>query len=437
MARTKSRSTRTRLTRRGRIFAGAGVGLFIVAFASGNRILLLGGILALILVAAALIMVRARRLQLNATRTFYPPIVEVGGRTRATVVIENVARAASSAALWYDTLPWEPGYTVPEYLPSLGAHRERFSHPRTKSNLGYSVEPPRRGVFAIGPIEVETGDPFSLATGTAVLAGTHELIVTPRITELPGKGLSIDAADGAAHIVQRAATGSEDDLMTREYRRGDALRRVHWRASARHGELMVRQEEPRNRPEARIIIDTRSDGYPDASSEAPGPGDLEPESESFEWIIGFVASMSLHLQGSGYAVSVLETAGAQLVQPRGGAVMDATPEEFLRSLAAAQLVRDDLAALPDGVQGPDGGRAPVFALVAAPSRSTVDWITRMRRPYETGTVVILGGSLLGEHDSGVPFEKAGWTCIRVSLDSRPSDVWPLVAAGSHGGVRVN
>ena len=432
MARTKSRTTRTRLTRRGRIFAGAGVGLFIVAFATGNRILLLGGLLALILVAAAFVLVRARRLQLRATRTFYPPIVEVGGRTRASVTIENLARGASSAALWYDTLPWEPGYTIPEYLPSLGAHRERFSHPRTKSNLGYSIEPPRRGVFAIGPIEVETGDPFNLATGTAVLAGTHELIVTPRLSALPGSGLSIDSGDGTAHVVQRAATGSEDDLMTREYRRGDALRRVHWRASARHGELMVRQEEPRNRPEARIIVDTRFDGYPDASSEAPGPGDTESESESFEWIIGFVASMSLHLQGSGYAVSVLETAGAQLAQPRGGAATDATPEEFLRSLAAAQLVRDDLAAIEHGAPGPDGGRAPVFAIVAEPNPATVDWITRMRRPYESGTVV-----LVGEHSSQEPFDKAGWTCIRVSLDSQPSEVWPSVAAGSHGGARVN
>lgn len=432
MARKRSRTSRTRLTLRGRIFAGAGVGLFIVAFATSNRILLLGALLALILVAAAFVGVRARRLQLHATRTFSPPIVEVGGRTRASVVIENQARGASAAALWYDTLPWDPGYTIPEYLPSLGAHRERFSHPRTKSNLGYSIDPPRRGVFAIGPIEVETGDPFSLATGTVVLAGTHELIVTPLITAFPGHGLSADAGDGTSHVVQRAATGSEDDLMTREYRRGDALRRVHWRASARHGELMVRQEEPRNRPEARIIVDTRSDGYPDASDEAPGPGDTEPESESFEWIVGFVASMALHLQGSGYAVSVLETAGAQLAQPRGGAATDATPEEFLRSLAAAQLVRDDIAALTQGAHGPDGGRATVFAIVAAPSPSTVDWITRMRRPYESGTVV-----LVGDEGSADLFELAGWTCIRVSTDANPVGVWPLVAAGSQGVARVD
>ena len=437
MARKSSRTSRTRLTRRGRIFAGAGVGLLIVALATGNRILLLGALLALILVIVAFAMVRVRRLQLTASRTFYPPIVEAGGRTRAAVVIENLASGASSAALWYDTLPWYPGYTNPEYLPSLGAHRERFSSPRTRSNLGYTLEPPRRGVFEIGPIEVETGDPFSLATGTAVLAGTHELIVTPFIAEFPGRGLSTDSGDGTSHVVQRAATGSEDDLMTREYRRGDALRRVHWRASARHGELMVRQEEPRNRPEARIVVDTRSDGYHDASSEPPGPGDMEPESESFEWVIGFVASMSLHLQGSGYAVSVLETAGAQLAQPRGGAATDATPEEFLRSLAAAQLVRDDFAAMPHDAHGPDSGRAPVFAIVSVPSTTTAEWITRMRRPYETGTVVIVGGGLLDEHDSTAVFEKAGWTCVRVSTDSRPSDVWPLIVAGSRGGARVD
>jgi len=432
MAKGKGRSSRTRLTRRGRIFAGAGVGLLIVAFATGNRILLLGALLALILVIVAFAMVRMRRLQLKATRTFFPPIVEAGGRTRAAVVIENLAHGESSAALWYDTLPWYPGYTTPDYLPSLGAHRDRFTHPRTRSNLGYSIEPPRRGVFAIGPIEVETGDPFSLATGTAVVAGTQELIVTPALTDFPGRGLSADAGDGTSQIVQRAATGSEDDLMTREYRRGDALRRVHWRASARHGELMVRQEEPRTRPEARIIVDMRSDGYLDASTDAPGPGDMEPESETFEWIIGFVASMALHLRGSGYAVSVLETAGAQLAQPRGGAARDATPEEFLRSLAAAQLVRDDFAAMPPDVHGQDGGRAPVFALVSSPSDATVDWIARTRHPYETGTVV-----MVGSRGSAEVFEKAGWTCVRVGLDARPADVWTTVAASSRGGARVD
>ena len=50
--------------------------------------------------------------------------------------------------------------------------------------------------------------------------------------------------------------------MTREYRHGDPMRRVHWAATARHGSLMVRQEESVTTPEATIILDQRLSAYP-------------------------------------------------------------------------------------------------------------------------------------------------------------------------------
>ena len=50
--------------------------------------------------------------------------------------------------------------------------------------------------------------------------------------------------------------------MTREYRHGDPMRRVHWAATARHGELMVRQEESVTTPEATIILDQRLAAFP-------------------------------------------------------------------------------------------------------------------------------------------------------------------------------
>ncbi|MEJ1229582.1 MAG: DUF58 domain-containing protein [Galbitalea sp.] len=85
--------------------------------------------------------------------------------------------------------------------------------------------------------------------------------------------------------------------MTREYRTGDALRRVHWRASARHGELMVRQEEQRSYPEARIILDTRTDGYGGTISS------FEFHDSGFtwfEWAITMVASIGVHLHPLGF-----------------------------------------------------------------------------------------------------------------------------------------
>ena len=50
----------------------------------------------------------------------------------------------------------------------------------------------------------------------------------------------------------------EDDVIPRAYRDGDELRRVHWRSTARYGELMVRREEQRWRNRATVLLDSRS-----------------------------------------------------------------------------------------------------------------------------------------------------------------------------------
>src|SRR5690606_18569135 len=125
----------------------------------------------------------------------------------------------------------------------------------------------RRGLYAIGPFVVEHEDPFGMAVSTIALGDPDRLVVIPALTDLSEGGPSLADGDGAAQLVQRKPAGNDDDLSTREYRPGDALRRVHWRASARHGELMVRQEEHRSLPDARIIVDTRRRGYPDATTD--------------------------------------------------------------------------------------------------------------------------------------------------------------------------
>ena len=53
------------------------------------------------------------------------------------------------------------------------------------------------------------------------------------------------------------AAGSAEDVTVREYRRGDDLRRVHWRSSARAGELMVRREEQPWQSRATLFLDNR------------------------------------------------------------------------------------------------------------------------------------------------------------------------------------
>ena len=402
-----------------------GIILLVVAFGTGNRIMLLTALLLAAMLIIATIVVRVRRLKIGAQRTFRPATVEVGGTAEVTLLVSNLASRRSPAAFWRDTLPWAPGYTVDSVLAPLDGKRARQTS-KSIVKLEYEVHPTRRGLFEIGPLSIESGDPFGLVVGSVDLRETHTLVVTPRVYDLPGAGLMLDAGSGSSTVTQRSSNGSEDDLMTREYRRGDALRRVHWRASARHGELMVRQEEPRSRPETRIIIDTRVDGYDSGFPFGLSTDEQGAESATFEWIVSFVASVGEHLHNAGYVVTVLETAGSVIEQPGSNRGVDAAADPFLESLAALRLVRDleDLHADSPSVQRSEATLAPVLAVLASPSDTTIEWVLHQRRPYEVGTAIVVDCT----DDLAERIDAAGWNLVRVTDLTTISEAWTLAMA---------
>src|SRR3981081_3774152 len=105
------------------------------------------------------------------------------------------------------------------------------------------VGPARRGPVVSTGWAVETGDLLGLfrERDTSTQGDTELALVLPRSPSLgtrhPGRELEASAA------ASRAGTGTEL-FGVREYRPGDPLRRIHWRSSARHGELIVREYEP-------------------------------------------------------------------------------------------------------------------------------------------------------------------------------------------------
>ena len=84
------------------------------------------------------------------------------------------------------------------------------------------------------------------------------LLVVPRVRPLGAGGPAGGHGGGGEGARRTIAVHGEDDVSTREYRHGDDLRKVHWRATARTGELMVRLEERPWRSQATLLLDTRS-----------------------------------------------------------------------------------------------------------------------------------------------------------------------------------
>jgi uncharacterized protein (DUF58 family) len=105
------------------------------------------------------------------------------------------------------------------------------------------VGPARRGPFISTGWALDTGDllGFYRERGTRTQGDTELALVLPRFTSLGSRPRVRELEASAA--ASRAGTGTEL-FGVREYRPGDPLRRIHWRSSARHGELIVREYEP-------------------------------------------------------------------------------------------------------------------------------------------------------------------------------------------------
>ncbi|MDQ1555121.1 MAG: hypothetical protein QOI02_123 [Actinomycetota bacterium] len=418
----------TRLTLRGWCFLAAAVMIAVFAYSAGLSELLYAACFLAVLPVVALVLARLRRMRLTVVRTFTPRVVSAGSPAVVDIEVTNQSRTASPAGTWADRIPWAPGTAGPGILPSLSAMVPHYATEGAATRLSYTLRPPARGVYDIGPLEVESIDPFSLGRGHASLGGVQQLFVIPTVVPFGEGGPMIVAGDGNARLVQRHVSGNDDDLMTREYRSGDALRRVHWRASARHGELMVRQEEQRTYPEARLLIDTVRSGYDDALTDA---GFTAADSYAFEWAVKMLASLGVHLHRAGFRVQVIET-GAGQVSALGDANSGGGQDhEFLLSLASLRLT--DAIPTEQRAERTDAP-GPIFAILADPDPRTADWIAGQRHGSEIGIAFIVGGRFEEAHQR---LSDWGWICVPVRDDEDPALAWASVSrfaslTGFHG-----
>src|SRR5690606_3598406 len=240
----------------------------------------------------ALAVVAAQRTSLSVVRVLSPRVLSARSVGVVRLLVRNRGARGTGAGEWWDRLPWEPGTSAVEALPPLAADRVM--------ELRYGLVPPRRGVVDVGPLAARFADPLGLALVEFEFGRTERAVVAPEVVSLASGVVEIAAQRGSARLFQHRALAGEHDVMTREYRSGDALRRVHWRSSARHGELMVREDERRSHASAVVLVETRARRFADVE----GARSRRPFSESFEWSLSMLVSLREHLVAGGLAVSV-------------------------------------------------------------------------------------------------------------------------------------
>lgn len=143
--------------------------------------------------------------------------------------------------------------------PKVGVFRTYFSaRPYERVRRRYRVTCNNRGYHRFGPVMVRTGDMFGFATRHETLEVVDYLIVYPRVLPVTAFGLPAKQPFGDEKPIQPLL---EDPLRfagVRPYHPGDMPRRVHWRASARTGDLQSKLYEPTATPTLAIFLDVNT-----------------------------------------------------------------------------------------------------------------------------------------------------------------------------------
>jgi uncharacterized protein (DUF58 family) len=413
------------LTTRGASFAGCGVVLVAAGILLGQHDVTRVGILLLALTAIALVLVRRHGLHLDVVRTATPSRVAIDERAVVTVRIRNIEPAPSPVVMAEESIDYALGDRPRFVLPSL--------RPGDVQEVQYTVRSHTRGVHRIGPLGVRVRDPFGLTLRTAAVSGDAEIVVLPKVVPLP-QGRSLGSGIGSeGSIPHMVALHGEDDQTVREYRDGDDLRRIHWPATARTGELMVRQEDRPAKRRAVVVLDTRAVGH-------GGSG----RSSSLEWCVTMAASVTAHVVDAGYAVHLLT---ADLRADTGVHHDEALPDA-LETLARVSLgAEDGLRAVLHAANTLTSQGGLVVYVGGPVGDDDARTLSALRQPGSAGAAMVVdpeafaGRSRKGAADSAraeatlATLQSSGWMTTPVDTRTTQSLAWAAVVGGQVVGAR--
>ncbi|MFJ8075911.1 DUF58 domain-containing protein [Streptomyces sp. NPDC096176] len=408
------------LTTRGRSFLAAGVAAAVCAYVLGQSDLLRVGLLLAALPLICVTVLYRTRYRVAASRRLSPGRVPAGSEARVHLRMDNVSRMPTGLLMLQDHVPYVLGPRPRFVLDRVEAGGRREVSYRVRSDL--------RGRYPLGPLQLRLNDPFGMCELTRSFSAFDTLTVIPRTESLPAVRLAGEASGYGDGRQRSLALAGDDDIIPRAYRYGDDLRRVHWRSTARYGELMVRREEQPQRARCTVLLDTRRLAYQGAG----------PDS-AFEWAVSGAASALTHLLERGFAVRLLTDTGSSV--PGEGAEGFASSQE---SAESAGLMMDTLAVVDhsdgaglsrayDVLRG--GGEGLLVAFFGDLDDEQAELAARMRQrsgsavafAMDSGTW-LTGGAVKGALDDRLrQLREAGWTALAVMPGTRLADLWQQAA----------
>ncbi len=368
------------MTTRGTSFLAAGAASAIAGYLLGEHGLLCVGIALVALPLLAAFAARRAQYRLSCVRRINPPRVPVGHVATVTLRVENVSRLPSGLMLAEDTVPYALG-TRPRYV------LDRIERNGVRE-LTYPLRSDLRGRFEIGPLQLRLADSFGLVELGRSFSARTTFVVTPRVVPLARTVISRSWAGEGEGSSRLASTAGEDDVIPRAYRDGDDMRRVHWRSTARYGELMVRREEQRWRNRATILLDARSTAHMGSGA-----------ASSFEYAVSAAASVGVHISQEGLTGQLITE--SQVV--KGGPFFQ---DALLDSLAVIRpSARRDLSAAIRQLRA--SGSGVIVAVAGRISVAEAEQLAACRTEGSQAIALLLAVSTWADQERARPAGGAG------------------------------
>jgi len=342
--------------------------LVIAAFSTGLPFLFYLVYLGVLVIGGSYVLTRLGLADLEAGYAVNQLSGHVGDKIRVTYTLRNTSRIAK---------PWLEIHnptSLPAGLPgramSLGGNTERSWLIRTPLT--------RRGHFRIEPLQIRTGDPFGFFESSASVGSGVNVTVYPRLEPVPLWRLPSSNLDGTQAMRERTLQATPLVSTVRPWAPGDAFNRIHWKSTARHGEIQVKEFDLEQTADAWLILDLER-----------GPQRGSGDESTVEVAVRVAAALADKALVENRAVGMTINAHrlAQLQPDRGGR----------QHLKVMQLL-----AAVDG----DGSTPMIEALIAS--------VPRIRRGM---TVVVITASLeRGWVKPLATMQTRGIACVVVSLD---------------------
>jgi uncharacterized protein (DUF58 family) len=396
------------VTRQGWFVSIGSLVCVVAARLLGSLELFLLGVIGFAVVAFAIAFVWIRRLRVEVARDIVPLRVHAGGSSRVDLTVINRGTRRTPVLRLRDPVTGTRGANllIGPLAPGDGAR------------ASYRLPTERRGIVEIGPMQLLVTDPFGLAHTTLAGPAVSRLTVYPpahRLGALPPTGGSDPHAGvDRRHTLNR---GGDEFHALRPFNVGDELRRVHWPSTARHDELMVRQDELPWQGRLTVVIDNSA---------------VDASPLALDLATSVAASVLQSAHNRGNHIRLVTTDGTDSGFTTGNAQL----ESLLELLAVLQPRADASLAIGLDRAATHVRHGGVVVIAPELDASSLADVQRLSRSFSSVTVVLLDPSAW-DPDAPEGSPAAGRRMVRITRSAPFPEVWHRAMSSGLGSSGVS